>query len=226
MSINTTAPKSAKSSSTAPSDAQVTMQDNITTSSSAAPSGTSTPKSAKSRNVWSTRQLVTMALLCAISVVLSFIEFPFLAVSFLKYDASMIPILLGAYAFGPGSGVVIGAISWFIHALYDGNFYGAIMNIIVVCCYVLPASVLFRRTRTNKSLVLGLIVGIICALIGAIAGDIIFVPIYMNVELSVVLSMIVPVFIPFNLMKAIINSVVGALCVKSILPLIEAKGSR
>jgi riboflavin transporter len=226
MSINTTAPKSAKSCSGEPSSTQATTQCNSTTSSSVTPNGTSAPKGAKSRNVWSTRQLVTMALLCTISVVLSFIEFPFLAVSFLKYDASMIPILLGAYAFGPGAGAVIGIVSWFIHALYDGNFYGAIMNMIVVCCYVLPASALFRHSRTTKSLVLGLVIGTVAALLGAIAGDIIFVPIYMNTTLDVVVSMIVPVFIPFNLMKAIINSIVGALCAKSILPLIEAKGSR
>ena len=39
-------------------------------------------------NKWSTRQLVTMALMTAIGVLLSFIEFPLLpGVTWLKFDA-------------------------------------------------------------------------------------------------------------------------------------------
>ena len=39
-------------------------------------------------NKWDTRQLVTMALMCAIGVLLSFVEFPLLpGVTWLKYDA-------------------------------------------------------------------------------------------------------------------------------------------
>lgn len=50
----------------------------------------STPNTpTKNTNAWSTKQLVTMALMCAIGVLLSFIEFPLLpGVTWLKFDAS------------------------------------------------------------------------------------------------------------------------------------------
>ena len=60
---------------------------------------------------WSTRQLVTMALFCALATVLSFIEFPiFPAAPFLKYDASFVPIMVGGFAYGAGPGIIIGMV--------------------------------------------------------------------------------------------------------------------
>ena len=49
----------------------------------------------KNTNAWSTKQLVTMALMCAIGVLLSFIEFPLLpGVTWLKFDASNMPAMV------------------------------------------------------------------------------------------------------------------------------------
>lgn len=55
----------------------------------------STPNTpTKNTNAWSTKQLVTMALMCAIGVLLSFIEFPLLpGVTWLKFDASNMPAI-------------------------------------------------------------------------------------------------------------------------------------
>ena len=56
------------------------------------------------QSAWSTRQLVTLALLTAIAILLSFVEFPiFPAAPFLKYDASFVPIMVAGFAYGPGS---------------------------------------------------------------------------------------------------------------------------
>ena len=64
----------------------------------------STPNTpTKNTNAWSTKQLVTMALMCAIGVLLSFIEFPLLpGVTWLKFDASNMPAMVSGFAFGPG----------------------------------------------------------------------------------------------------------------------------
>ena len=46
----------------------------------------------KNTNRWSTRQLVTMALMCAIAALFSFIQIPLLpAAPFLTYDPSLMP---------------------------------------------------------------------------------------------------------------------------------------
>ena len=70
---------------------------------------------------WSTRQLVTMALFVAIGVILSFIEFPLIpGTDFLKYDASAVPAMIMAFAYGPASGCLVGVLTAGIHA-FDGN---------------------------------------------------------------------------------------------------------
>ena len=56
-----------------------------------------------------TRKLTVMAMLVAISVVLVYlIHFPiFPAAAFLEYDPADIPILIGAFAYGPVAGILL-----------------------------------------------------------------------------------------------------------------------
>ena len=95
-------------------------------------------------NVWSTRQLVTMALMCAIGTLLSFIEFPLLpGVTWLKFDASNMPAMVAGFAYGPAGGVAVGVVTAIIHGLLMADFTGALMNILVVTCFVLPAALIY-----------------------------------------------------------------------------------
>lgn len=57
----------------------------------------------------STRQLVSMAMLGAISIVLvSVVHFPLIpAAAFLEYDPADIPILIGTFAYGPLAGLLM-----------------------------------------------------------------------------------------------------------------------
>lgn len=56
----------------------------------------------KNTNRWSTRQLVTMALMCAIAALFSFVQIPILpAAPFLTYDPSLMPAMVCGFAFGP-----------------------------------------------------------------------------------------------------------------------------
>ena len=94
----------------------------------------STPNTpTKNTNAWSTKQLVTMALMCAIGVLLSFIEFPLLpGVTWLKFDASNMPAMVSGFAFGPGAGVAVGILTAIIHGLLMADFTGALMNVLTV----------------------------------------------------------------------------------------------
>ncbi|MFR1640563.1 MAG: ECF transporter S component [Eggerthellaceae bacterium] len=67
-------------------------------------------------NTWDTRQLVTMALMCAIAALLSFAQIPLPFVPpFLTYDPSLMPAMVCGFAFGPGAGIAVGAIAAVIH---------------------------------------------------------------------------------------------------------------
>ncbi len=165
---------------------------------------------------WSTRQLVTMALFIAIGVILSFIEFPLIpGTDFLKYDASAVPAMIMAFAYGPASGCLVGILTAGIHA-FDGNIWGGIMNMAIVVAYVLPASLLYRYRKTTVSLVIGLIISCVTMVIVAILMNLVVTPIYAGIPVQAVISLIIPVLLPFNILKALINSVLAFLVQKSL----------
>ena len=151
-------------------------------------------------NKWDTRQLVTMALMCAIGVLLSFVEFPLLpGVTWLKYDASAMPAMVCGFAFGPAAGLAVGVVGAVIHAL------------------------VYRRSRTFKSGVVGLVLSAITATVMAILGNLVITPMWLGVPLDAVVAMILPILTPFNLIKAGINAVLTLIVYKSISNLITPK---
>lgn len=175
-------------------------------------------------NTWSTRQLVTMALMCAIGVLLAFIEFPIMpGVTWLKYDASGVPAMVCGFAYGPAAGLAVGIIEAVIHGLIMADVSGAIMNILVTFGLVWPAAMLYKRSRTFKSAVIGLVLSVIAATVMAILGNLIVTPLYLGAPLSSVVSMIIPILLPFNLIKGTLNAVLTLIVYKSISNLITPK---
>ena len=173
------------------------------------------------QSAWSTRQLVTLALLTAIAILLSFVEFPiFPAAPFLKYDASFVPIMVAGFAYGPGSGVAVGVITWAIHGLMVGDPAGAIMNIIAMLGFVLPAAIIYKRHHTFKGALVGLIIGIVLTIVGAIVADLVVIPLYNGTPVKAVITMIIPILLPFNALKAVINAVLTLAIYKAISNLI------
>ena len=122
-------------------------------------------------NAWDTRQLVTMALMCAIAALLSFVQLPLIpGVTFLTYDPSLMPAMVCGFAFGPGAGIAVGAIAAVIHGLILGEWVGSLMNIVATLCFVWPAAAIYRRKRTFKSGIIGLLVGVLAATAGAVVS--------------------------------------------------------
>lgn len=212
--------------------------DNVGTAGNAAPapeggqaSPTATPGPADAPDVsftntnrWTTRQLVTMALLCAIGVLLSFIEFPLLpGAPWLKYDASAMPALVSGFAFGPGAGLAVGIVGAVIHGILMADFAGAIMNILVIIGFILPATLIYRRFRSLPGAIGGLVLSIIAATAMAIAGNLIVTPGWLGVPIDAVIAMILPILTPFNLIKATLNAVLTLIVYKSISNLITPK---
>lgn len=175
-------------------------------------------------NVWDTRQLVTMALMCAIGVLLSFIEFPLLpGVTWLKYDASAMPAMVCGFAFGPAAGLSVGVVGAVIHGILMADFTGALMNILVVAGFVLPAALVYRRSRTFRSGVVGLVLSVIAATLMAILGNLLVTPAWLGVPLDAVVAMILPILTPFNLAKGALNAVLTLVVYKSVSNLITPK---
>lgn len=178
----------------------------------------------KNTNAWSTRQLVVMALMCAISILLTFVELPiFPAAPWLKYDPSFVPAMVCGFAFGAGPGLAVGIVAIALHCMMDGNIWGNLMNVIVICGYVIPAALVYKRNHTMKGAILGLVLSFVAAIILAIIGNVLITPIYAGMPAEAVIAMIVPILLPFNIMKAILNSVLTLVVYKSISNLITPK---
>ncbi len=172
-------------------------------------------------NRWGTRQLVTMALMCAIGVLLAFVEFPLLpGATWLKYDASAMPAMVCGFAYGPVAGLAVGIVGAIAHGILTADFSGAVMNIIVVVGFVAPAALVYKKTRTFVGAIIGLVISVIIATAAAVLGNLVITPLWLGVPLSSVVAMIVPILIPFNLLKGIVNAVLTMVVYKSISNLI------
>lgn len=177
--------------------------------------------SLQNTNRWSTKQLVTMALMCAIAILLSFVEFPIMpAASFLKLDVALVPASVVGFAYGAGPGVLVGVVSAVAHGAITGNWVGAVMNIIVTCAFIIPSAIIYKRNRTFKGAVIGLVVATVCLIVGAIIANLIIDPTFYGIPFDVVVGLIVPAILPFNVIKGVVVSVLTGLVYKSISNLI------
>ena len=172
-------------------------------------------------NRWSTKQLVTMALMCAIAILLSFIEFPiFPAASFLKLDISFVPSAVMGFSYGPGPGVLVGVVCAVAHGAITGNWVGCLMNIIAGCAFIIPASAIYKRNRTFKGAMIGLVVSTGCLVIATVIANLVIDPLFYGMPFEVVAGLIAPAIVPFNIIKGIVISVLTGIVYKSISNLI------
>ena len=184
-------------------------------------------KPVKNTNRWSTRQLVTMALMCAISALFSFVQIPLIpGLTFLTYDPSLMPAMVCGFAFGPGAGFVVGALAAVIHGLVLGEWVGSMMNIVATLCFVVPAAFVYRRVHTFKGAVAGLALGSAAAVAGAIVANLTIGVWFWYGSVDAIAPMILPALVPFNLVKTILNSVLTMVVYKAVSNLITPKKTR
>lgn len=157
----------------------------------------------KTRSRFNVRYLTMTAMLSAIAFILMFLEFsvPFMP-GFIKMDLSELPALIGTFAMGPVSGVIICLIKNLLHLLVTSSGgVGELSNFILGVAFVLPAGLVYKFRKNRKS-----------ALIGAMVGAAVMAGISILTNYFVVY----PIYTAFMPMEAIIEaydaiaSVVGA----------------
>lgn len=164
---------------------------------------------------WSTRRIATLALFCALSLILSFVEIPiFPPAPWLKYDPSCVAALVAGLAFGPGTGTLVVVLSWALHLLFSFDPWGVLMAIIANVALVVPCALVYRRAGKTRGLIAGMALGGVVSLALCIVCNIVVTPLYTAVSTEAVIGMIVPILAPFNLIKIVLNCVLGALVMK------------
>lgn len=164
---------------------------------------------------WSTKRIAMYALFVALSMAVSFVEFPIVpGVEWLKYDPSGIVSLVAGFAYGPAAAVIVSVLGFLPHLFT--NPWGTLMAVLVALALSVPAALIYRRNKTRKGAVIGIIVGAIAALAVAIVGNIIVTPFYAHMTTAQVVALIVPALLPFNALKFTIHGVVTFLIYKPI----------
>ena len=164
---------------------------------------------------WSTKRIAMYALFVALSMAVSFVEFPIVpGVEWLKYDPSGIVSLMAGFAYGPAAAVIVSVLGFLPHLFT--NPWGTLMAVLVALALSVPAALIYRRNKTRKGAVIGIIVGAIAALAMAIVGNIIVTPFYAHMTTAQVVALIVPALLPFNALKFTIHGVIPFLIYKPI----------
>lgn len=137
-------------------------------------------KQVKQRDVW---KLTMTAMLSAIAFVLMFLEFsvPFMP-SFIKMDLSELPALIGAFAMGPVSGVMVCLIKNLLHLfMTTTGGVGELSNFILGACFVFPAGMVYQKWKNKKSAVAGAFAGaLLMAVVSVFSNYFIVYPVYYN----------------------------------------------
>ena len=174
-------------------------------------------------------------ILAAMAVILYYIEIP--VVAFYKLDLSTLPAIL------PGVAVVV--IKNLVHMLGTSTAcVGELADIIMSSCFVVPASLIYRRHKDRKSAVLSMLIGtVLMTIAGVLVNYFILIPAYqtlMNLPLEVIVGMgtkvwsyidntvklVIFITAPFNILKGTVLSVVTYLLYKRVSPLLHQKSGR
>lgn len=190
------------------------------------------------KKVLTTKNLTMIAMFSAISAVLMVfeIQLPF-SPSFVKFDFSDLPVMLGGFLIGPFAGGIIVFMKILLHFLLNGTtsfFVGDFSNLLLTLSFVLPASFIYQQKKTKKTAIQGLLVSIICTSLLAIIFNLFLIfPLYLKVLnlkmvdlinmihvvnplVKDVFTMIVFSLLPFNLFKYSIVSMITMLSYKKL----------
>ena len=190
------------------------------------------------KKVLTTKNLTMIAMFSAISAVLMVfeIQLPF-SPSFVNFDFSALPVMLGGFLIGPFAGGIIVFMKILLHFLLNGTtsfFVGDLSNLLLTLSFVLPASFIYQQKKTKKTTIQGLLVSIICTSLLAIIFNLFLIfPLYLKVLnlkmvdlinmihvvnplVKDVFTMIVFSLLPFNLFKYSIVSMITMLSYKKL----------
>lgn len=182
----------------------------------------------KKHKVMSTNTMTKVAILSAISYILMFISMPIpgLFPDFLKIDISDVPAIFGGMALGPFAGFMIVFIKNLFQAMTASTtaWIGEIANLLIGGSYVVIVSLVYRNKKNLKGLLIGFILGTIAmVIVGCLTNYYMLLPFYgkimpmeaiinmgnvINPKVTDLGSFVVWMIAPFNLVKAILISLI------------------
>ena len=196
--------------------------------------------------IFHVRKMAVVGMFSALSAILMLFEFPVpFAPSFYELDFSELPIMIGAFAYGPAAGVMMEFIKILLKLFIKGTstaFVGDLANFAVGCSLILPASVIYSFRKTKKTAVISCIAGtLILTVFGTAFNAVYLLPAFskmfgmplekilaMGKEINPlmtgdnIISFVAACVAPLNLLKGVCVSVVTLLIYKPLSPILKA----
>ena len=182
------------------------------------------------------KRLSLIAMFSALAGVLMSIEFPlFFAPSFYKFDFSELPVLMISFYLGPSAGVTVAFLKVVIKILIRSTstaFVGDFANFLTCCALILPASIIYLKSKSKKSAVIALVAGTLTLTIfGSFFNAFYLIPTFsklfglpldvivqmgtkVNPAITSVNTLVLFAVVPFNLLKGTVVSILTMLLYK------------
>ena len=198
---------------------------------------------AKSRKtaVLSVRTISMTAMLSAVAYLLAFVEFPVpLSPSFARMDLSDFPALIGAFAFGPLSGLLVELVKNTLQLMTTSTGgIGEIANFLMGASDVVTAGFIYKRHETKKTVLIACILAsVVMGIAAALANYFILLPLFetfmpldqlissfaellpfIHTKLDVVLFNA----LPFNILKGLVIGGFTMLTYKRLAPILKGR---
>lgn len=206
-------------------------------------------KAARKKNhvtepVFGTRKMAMIGMFSALAMILHLFDFPLpFAPGFYKLDFSELPILIGAFAFGPAAGVMMEFIKILLKLFIKGTstaFVGDLANFVIGCSFILPASAIYAFHKSKKTAIAACVVGTAILTVFGTAFNAVYLlpafsklygmPLESLLEMGSavnplakggIISFVVACVAPLNLIKGASVSLVTLLVYKHLSPIIK-----
>ena len=194
------------------------------------------------RSVSNTRKLTATAVLAAAAYLLAFLEFPVpLTPAFARMDLSDLPALIGAFAFGPVTGVMIELVKNLLGLMTSSTGgVGELANFLMGASYVFTAGAVYKHRKTKRMALIGGVAGSIAmGIMAAITNYFILLPMFEQFmpleEIIAAFGEFIPFIhtkldvvlynaFPFNVLKGLVITAVTMLIYKKLSPILKGSG--
>lgn len=200
---------------------------------------------ASDKNKIYVRYIAVTGILSAAAFALQLIEIPLpmLIPSFIKFDFSDLPALIGAFSLGPVCGVMIQFLKNLLHAsVSTTSFVGELSNFLLGSVFVGSAGIIYKFKKTKKGAVIAAFAGALLMAAAALPLNYFIVyPFYYNfipektilAAYQAILPGMKSIFqslicfnVPFTFAKGVADAVVTFIIYKRISPLLKGKTDR
>lgn len=192
-------------------------------------------------------------MLSAVAFVLMYFELPiFIMPSFVKFDFSDLPALIGAFALGPLWGILIELVKNLLHLAFSQSmFIGELSNFILGAVFAGVAGVVYKINKTKRGALIGGLSGaVIMGLVSIVSNFFLVYPVYIQAyfggdvnicigmynaiangvlhlgELDSLMQCLLFFNLPFTIIKGLISVVITFLVYKRLSPIFKGSAKK